>query len=449
MGKIRSKAKLFASPIMLIILLVQIFLYVFNSNTYSQLMMTQYGIIAILLVFYLNLSEIRLFSPFYIIVLYTVMSHFGFAFVRLINPALVDQYLRINRHVYLTQLPRALQIACIGIILMIMGYNSWRRRDKKIDEDNKEERNEEIKLSVRQKYIYLCTAIYYIYAITLLVLSISNNLFGANYSTVKRVLMSSSIITHMKTLFWVATIPLAVFIDKRVIKSIAIPAFIITFVLMFTGNRNDVLYPLAIGYSLYCYKNKKTNKWVNAIALIVLFVINPTIAENRANGDLLSASYSLNISRAIMEMGAQIRPLTVIIDLVSRDAISLMCGMTMIIPTLAELNLGILYSGSAYRSSLYYIPNILALDNHYGQGFSMISEFWLNFGIVGVAILCFFIGVCCAKYEKRLSNDEMLIKYGAWALLLFYWVRNSLMMNFEIVLFAYLMIFICKRVKIR
>lgn len=427
----------------------QILAYIFNFYDMSAEILICYGIFAIFLIVCLWFSDIRVFSPFFVIVLYTILSHFGFVIVSLTDTDMVLDYLNTNRHVYIDYLARALQIASIGTICMMVGFKGRKRSKIEVIADYRGcNYTYDTDLEKKDKYLKFAIVVFSVYAVILLYLALRHNLFSAGYSTVKKVLSSSAIVVHFRALFWVSTIPVAIYMDKSVLKKVLVPTLIIFFVLMFTGNRNDVLYPLAIGYSLYCYKNNRTNKWVNLLALIILFVINPTISNSRSSGSILSARYSLSITDAIMEMGAQIRPLTVIISLLNRRAISHLWGMSIIAPTLAELNLGLIYSGESYRNSMYYIPNILAIDNHYGQGFSMISELWLNFGMIGVILLCLFIGYKCASIEKKCIDNKTLIKYGGWTMLLFYWARNSIQMNFEIVIFTYIMILICERVTI-
>lgn len=435
------------TPTVILFVLFQLCAYLVQINGMPQWMLVIYGVFAIVLMVYLCGSNIRLFSPFFIIVLYTIISHFGFTMVSLVQSDTVYQYLNTDRHVYIEYLARALQIATVGTCFLIIGYRVKGAKEHnypEIYQGNDCLQNDFCK----EKYLKFALLVYDVYAIMLLYLALKYNLFSAGYATVKKVLSSGAFIVHFRTLFWVATIPISLFFDRTVLKKAIVPVLIIFVVLMFTGNRNDVLYPLAIGYSLYCYKNKKTSKFVNIVALIILFVINPTISDNRASGDLAGATYSLKIIDAIMEMGGQIRPLTVTLSLLSRGVISHLWGMSIIAPTIADLNMGLVYSGDSYRASMNYIPNILAIDNHYGQGYSMISELWLNFGLIGLILICFFIGYKCASIEKRAVDDKALIRYGGWAMMLFYWARNSIQMNFEIVIVTYIMVFLCERITI-
>lgn len=448
MERIKTLINMAITPTVVLFVLFQLGAYLVQVNGMAQWMLVVYGVFAIVLMVYLCISDIRLFSPFFIVVLYTIVSHFGFTIVALVQSDMVYQYLNTNRHVYFEYLAQALQIATVGTSFLIIGYKvkSAKIHNKsEIDQDNEFLQNN----CKKDKYINFALLVYYVYAFMLLYIALKYNLFSAGYSTVKRVLSSGAVIVHFKTLFWVATLPISVFFDKTVLKKAITPIIIIFFVFMFTGNRNDVLYPLAIGYSLYCYKNKKTSKIVNTVALIILFVINPAISDNRASGDLLGATYSFKFVDAIMEMGGQIRPLTVTLSLFYQGVIPHLWGMSIILPTIADLNMGLLYSGNTFRASLNYIPNILALDNHYGQGYSMISELWLNYGLIGVILICFFIGYKCASVEKREVDDKTLIRYGGWAMMLFYWARNSLQMNFEIVVVTYIMVILCERITIR
>lgn len=445
--KIKALINVAITPTVILFALFQLGAYLVQINGMPQWMLVIYGVFTIVLIVYLCGSNIRLFSPFFIVVLYTIISHFGVTIVSLVQSDMVYQYLNTNRHVYIEYLAQAFQIATVGTCFLIFGY-----RVKGVKEDNYSGiyRDDDLLQNdfCKDKYLKFALLVYYVYAFMLLYLALKYNLFSAGYSTVKKVLASSAFIVHFRTLFWVATIPISIFFDRTVLKKAIAPVVIIFVVLMFTGNRNDILYPLAIGYSLYCYKNKKTSKFVNIVALIILFVINPTISDNRASGDLVGAAYSLKISDAIMEMGAQIRPLTVTLSLFSRGIISHLWGMSIIAPTIADLNMGLVYSGNSYRASLNYIPNILAIDNHYGQGYSMISELWLNFGLIGVILICFFIGYKCASVEKREVDDKAIIRYGGWVMMLFYWARNSLQMNFEIVVVTYIMVILCERITI-
>ncbi|MCQ2516223.1 MAG: O-antigen polysaccharide polymerase Wzy family protein [Saccharofermentans sp.] len=444
--RIKTIANVAITPVVILFIIIQLFAYVADINLMSPFVLTIYGLFSIVLVIYLTESKIRMFSPFYIVALYTIISHFGFLIVSIVQNNRVFSYLNSNRHVYIEYLPKSLQIASVGVVCLILGFRLNRGKNNNDLYYEKCTLKAYSNNGIYKKYILFALIVYYVYAAILLYLALKYNLFGANYATVKKALSSGSLIVHFRTMFWVATIPIAVFFNKRILKRVIVPGIIIFLVLMFTGNRNDVLYPLAIGYSLYCYKNKKTSRLVNTIAIVILFVINPTISENRSSGGLLSASYSLNITDAIMEMGAQIRPLTVTLSLFSNGTIPHLWGMSMIAPTVADINFGLVYSGNTYRKSIYYIPNILALDNHYGQGYSMVSELWLNFGLIGVILICFFIGYSCASIEKKEVTEKQLMRYGGWTMMLFYWTRNSLQMNFEIVIFTYIMVLLCEKV---
>ncbi|MCY9006775.1 O-antigen polysaccharide polymerase Wzy [Peribacillus frigoritolerans] len=428
--------------ILFILAIFSVILILKSTNLNIEVILVIYGIGAIFLVIQLNTIPIQKFGPAYSIMLYTILTQFGFAIVYLIaNKDVYINELYVNRHLYINYLPQVFAISFVGCYSFFIGIRSsevFGIKQKKEEKSELTTRTILFRKRLRENYLFISTIIIYIFAIVLLAVTVKEGLLYKDYSVVKEVFGEKSFLAYLQNFFWVAVIPIALLGENKTFKINIIPMGIIILILLLTGNRNDVLIPLAIGFSIYCLVKKRVPKILLYIGLLILFVINPAISATRKDGGLSLTDLSWGFSDALIEMGGQVNPFTVVVFLVE-NGFDKLHGLSLILPTISIFNLNIYYSTSDFLNSVFHIPNILALQDHYGQAFSMMGEMWLNFGVIGVVACYYIYGYYSNKIEKSSLSSVQLIFYGQFSILMMYWVRNSLMFNIIIIIFSVLL----------
>ncbi len=428
-------------------ILVRVFIYIIVFLSFLQIMnvisldtetsLQLYGIGSVLLLLHLNIIKIQKFSPSYTVVLYTIFTHFGFGMVYLVTIKYeFVNFLMLRSHLYLEYLPTVFAISFVGVSSFFSGWSIKQilSKGKMGTKKTKSIHSKRFSDKLRSTYLIISTFISYGFAITLLGIVLRGGLLSIGYIEIKEAL-SVSFYSYLQMLFWISIVPIAVLGDKKTFILNSMPIILITVLLLATGNRNDILYPLSIAFSLYCLVHKKVPTKLLIVGLIIVFIINPAIAATRKEGLFSLSDLSFGFIDATREMGGQVSPFSIVIHFVE-NGMQKMHGLSMILPTLAVLNLNIFYTTSEYLNSLYHIPNVIALHNHYGRAFSMIAEMWINFGVVGVALVYGIYGYLSNKIEKATLTHKELIFYGQFSVLMMYWVRNALMFNILLIIFS-------------
>lgn len=193
-------------------------------------------------------------------------------------------------------------------------------------------------------------------------------------------------------------------------------------ILVMTGNRNDVLYPLLVGAGVYFF-GRKERPWVLAVLLVVAILnFAPAISLSR-EGDIDAASGTSVRDRflaALAEFGGQGRPVTEMFSWVNHGE-GLALGGTYLVPTLVGL-LG--WVDPSLREwlvgSRFYLESRLP-----GLGFSMPGELYFNFGWLGVAVGYGLVGGALVTLEDRARTVDSRLIYGFTTLSLLHMQRNS------------------------
>lgn len=397
------------------------------------------------LIISINNTDMQKFGPAYSIILYTIFTHFGYSIALIFTSH--DELVKVisnNRHLYIEYLPRVMSISYLSVLAFIVGWHTDRFivtkiKDKRYRTDiSSNHKNIYVKVSTMVVYSYFAVLIYY---------ALSYGIIGQSYIMVKEVL-ASQFLGYLQRLFWVATVPLVIFAKKRDYLINVAPLTGIFVILMLTGNRNDILIPLVVGFSLFTLKNRKLLKVPLVVGLFTVFIINPLISEIRQVGIFTINSISNGIEAALLEMGLQVNPFSIIMYL-TENGVNHMRGLTIILPSFAILNLNFFYTTNDFLLSIYNVQKLLANQNHMGQAFSMIGEMWINFGVLGAVLVYFGFGKFSRKMEKRIKNDYDLLIYGQIALIMMYWTRNLILFNIILVIFSIALHYFTKKLAVR
>ncbi len=419
--------------------LLSVFLYVTNEKYLNfSAIMPLYGIAAILLIILITTEKkIVKLGPLYIILLYMIISIFSYDILSLIinNSNILESSVHAATEYY----NQANALSYMAIYAIIVGASTYKANENRELKYNKTTETE----SKLYKKISLILII--AYCIILTYTCITNAQSLNNYKNVKSIFGSNSILMYSLRLFWVALPIYTIYSNNKDLIRISPIILIIFAILMFTGNRNEILYPLAMAFGIYIWKRKTEGKdKIPKIALIVipiiLFVINPIISSTRKNELGNYESGTDGIVSGLEEMGQQINPLSLTLKYLNMKEIKYKNRMTIIEPTLAIISLNTIYSTKSYESSNNNMSYVLARKGHIGKGYSSIAEIYLNFRVLGLLLIMFMFGRYCCKQESRKSSNTGFVIYAGISTLFMLWCRNTLSLNIIIIIFTLIIV---------
>lgn len=443
MSKVKSTGlQLILNFILFLFLLFSFFIINDDTIVQTETGMRLFGIAACLMIIKIFTSKrIGILGPAFILVIYTILSCFG-------NDILVlllgnSMYLEViaSRHAYAAYYNLANAFYYVGCFSLLMGISY-----KGVSGIRKDRRPGKNEFSDYEKNLYLNIAIIIIWTYVgwLAVMLVTRQVPLTNYADLKSWIATKPIQIYLLRLTWVAMPTYMYFVSERKqIIQFSIPVLIMAAFLMLTGNRNEIMYPLAVSLGVYVWKRRNfTEKKAIPISviiavLLVIFVISPMISSTRKMGfgisTLLSGSYGF--VSAISEMGGQINTFSVILYAIDSGIYTFQYGMTLIVPIISMLSLNLIFGTSLYNS-VYNPSLVLNALNHYGRGFSYIAEAYINFGLAGIVILFWFLGRYCGVSENVPNNSKQNLFYFQIMPLFMMWSRNVFGLNFIIVIFA-------------
>lgn len=433
------------STVVLLLGIIFSFILVIDSDIVSTIMsMKIYGFLGIVVLFKIFSSyKITNLAPAQILILYTVVSCFGYDILVLFGGESMFNTISMIRHAYMEYFSLANALYFLGVSFLILGMLSIHKinDDSEILRENLLVTNYE-----RDLYIKISFTIVLLYSVVLLVSVISGRLPLTNYADVREWFSTQPILSYLLRLAWVAIPTYFYFADSRnEYFKFCFPVGIMFVILMLTGNRNEILYPLAVAIGVFVWKRfhikgkQKLPKFIVIGALFIIFVLNPLISSTRQSGfnfqTLITGSFG--IESALSELGQQLNPFSIILYALDKGITSFKYGMTYIVPSVSILSLNLIFGTSYYNSSIDYNPTIILNSlGHYGRGFSYIAEFYLNFGILGIVVCMFLIGRYLGKRENATFSSRKLLFY--FQIMTFFMItsRNICGYNIIVILFA-------------
>ena len=405
-----------------------------------------FGYVGICLLLQLFAMRMQPFGPSFVVVLYTIISHFGWPIVATLGSfesSLASML--TTRHLYQEYFAAASSVATLAMVSLFISWSYVQRRPIKVSGSAAD--RSAILLNIRESrfgdvYVSLSMIVTYAFAVLLGVFALGNGLISANYQTVKDAFAEAPGLAHLQRAFWVVFATLAALGTRRDILRATPAVLLIAITFMASGNRNDILYPLAAAFGLYVHRRKQVSKLALLGAAAIVFVVNPFVADARQQ-TMGGSALGLRVEDAVMELGAQIAPFTVVHSVMGHQ-VAFMGGLSLLLPTLAFLTFGLMVSPSSYLESSYFIPNVLAQQGHLGRGFSMIAEAWVNFGTVGTILFFAVVGGGLAWIENRAVSRTAVLLFPAVTVLMVYWARNSLQFNVSILVYALVAVFIAQ-----
>jgi len=341
----------------------------------------------------------RLFSFLGIYTIYFSLTHFGQIFIETFFP-------NANRTVFLNpfwltmrQSQSAVLLSSIFLGSILIIYLKTMFTKKNINSTNE--------FSIERKNNKL---IYY-FGITFILLS-GVYLLGLLFSGIIRI--SSSYLEYRSLL---SDQPLAYFLFLFIFSSgliltfssgtkrqilystvlFAIPAGI----LLITGNRGEVFFPVAASIAVYYHRGFRLKRLYVIIGVFLIVFIIPFIQQFRNYDweDFNIDEIDINMSDSIYEMGVTIRPFIFTIEWIDNGE-DFAYGRTYYLPITHIFGSRLIPGFDAgYQNSRFDLNSRLP-----SQGYSVVSEAYFNFGIIGIFLIAFILGKLLFYMDNKTSN---------------------------------------------
>lgn len=184
--------------------------------------------------------------------------------------------------------------------------------------------------------------------------------------------------------------------------------------LLITGNRGELMYPLLAGIGILLVRGLKINIKLVLSLGIVFFIIIPLVGEVR-NMDSLDEVNELSISPAdpFITIGYTLRPLVFTVEWIENGE-EYLYGESFIVP----VQRGIANNIPGVEAISYEGKSYNYRDRLPTMGYSIIAESYHNFGVISSFIIVPLIIVLLLFGEKSNTINRLIISGGIAAILI-------------------------------
>jgi oligosaccharide repeat unit polymerase len=417
-----------------------IILYSQNHITLSHSFILSYSFTVYVIIYLLTIKKISYKSTGMFVIYYMLIQTVGIPFAYLFDIDIADKFLMRDKLLYGKYLDKYVAISIISITSIFVGISFANSKTIKMNTENKKKIEEE------KNYYYIIGSILIsLFSIFMLYNLVAGNISLSNHDSYTKWALGSRGRNYLQFGYWFGSIFVIASCKK---KQLIIPLLIFSLpsiILIITGNRNDVLFPLIIGLGIYIYRFKSVPKLLILLLLFFILFISPIIAATRATGIDISSNNSSFLELAassFSELGSQLTPVSYMFTWLSMGE-SYAFGGTYFFGSLAEL-FGVInpvfredYSNSRFDLTTR-LPDL---------GFSMSGEVFYNFGTIGLIFIYLLIGIYIAKKESNLMDTDRLVRYSFTCFTLLFLVRNAFSSYISIIVIFYLLYFLEKLIR--
>lgn len=193
-------------------------------------------------------------------------------------------------------------------------------------------------------------------------------------------------------------------------------------ILLATGNRGEVLYPVAAAVAVVTRRGYRPNLGAVFTFFVTLFFIVPFIRDIRNDppSAVSGAMLRLQFTEPIVEIGFQLRTVVATLNWTFGGE-QFANGGTYMLPILRGASrIFPFIETPALQGNQMYIAGRLPT-----QGYSVIAEAYFNFGLLGILIVPAIIAAILVLLGERSTNSRSLAFAGAISGILITNVRNS------------------------
>lgn len=433
MYKINKKFVLY--NIWFLMFILNIILYLnYEWPVKMTIFMTFMHVVFSLLIIYVNKSGFA-----FVYLIYLSLAHFGIYFVTLfVNDPFIEYqgefewYYRDFKNLLILVI---LSLTIFSYTSVLISFRLKNNKNKLIEYVNK---GNKYFFNIGIIFIILFTINFLMYIATGQI-----KLFG-NYSEFHEGMSELPFYSYAITFLSIGIAFTFSNVSKNNIKLLLLILSIPTILLLLTGNRGEIMYPLFASVGVLIIRNFKFKKVFVLIIAFVFFVLIPIVKEVRVLNTKNINDIQINWFSSFIELGYTLRPFGYT-KLWINHGESLAYGMSYVAPFQRMLaNMLPSIDKIDYEMELYGFRYRLP-----GMGYSVISESYYNFGSVGIIIVMSIIAFLCYKMAAT-NNFERLSLFTAIVSILLNNIRNAFSFvpgQIIIVIFIYLMIIYFSKIK--
>ena len=372
-----------------------------------------YGFCVVYILFCLFNSKQSIFSPVMIIIHYLFVTGFGVPIAYLFAPEYTG--MRLNRSkmfygIYLDKYILISTVALSSILLAVLLFSQTKRG---------------------------CEVFLGVYGV------LTRKIVLFSYSEYKAA--SNRLLGYLERGYWFGTIFACAAGTKKQI-GYAIPWFLLgSIILLLAGNRNDIYFPMLIGMGLYVMRFAKLPRFLVIGVSSLILLSSPILILLRNNGEVTMSELSVFnlLGETFSELGGQVCASSHMFRWLEQGdhyGMGICYVMGVIGSIFYPFHIGV---ETAISNAGYWIENRTV-----AIGFSMVAEVFYNFGIFGLGIVFFLIGLYLVIRERKVISDtDELVRTGFLYFWLLYLVRNYFGFSFTYAIMFYAVYFLEKVVR--
>lgn len=359
------------------------------------------------------------------VIYYTFIQATGIPIAYLFAPEYTTEQLSRSKYFNGTCMDKyaALSLLAVSVSLIAVIIRS---RKKPKETQQREENTEVCKQSFEQRvFFYIGFALLSFFALFMIMSMLTGNIVFGDYGVYKSWANTSGVRNYSQIGYWLASVFICVGGTKKQIRLSSVIFLMPSTILVLSGNRNDILFPLLIGIGIYYMRYKKLPISVLIASAVFVLYISPLIIQLRRGLETISTGVFESIGESCYELGGQLHAVSQMFSWLENGE-EYAYGLTYLYGFLGSLFGNLIPEIRAYFSSSRYfigarVPNL---------GFAMTAEVYFNFGVIGLLILYFLLGSYIARRENRNRNTVQFIVYGFTMLWLIILVRNAFAYSF-------------------
>lgn len=441
---LRSMNKQLYLPVFLAIgSLLFVILSILVLVSFINLSMTQSFVLAYVFLSFFALfvhlnKRINRLSMGMMVLYYTVIQGIGIPLAHLLDSEYVYIYLNRAKVFYGNYMDKyvALTVLAVSVVIFSIAISYNKRQKNGLYHVQEQMFGESIK-AIDNCYYEVGAFFVTAFALYMVINLIMGNIPLHNYLDYK-LWSDNQMRNYLQILYWIGIVLICSAGSKKNIIRASIIAIIPAFILIITGNRNDVIIPLTIGVGLYVYRFLKLPKLLISAIIVFILIISPTIASSRGNGVTFKIEDSIltTMAGSLCELGGQLTPISNMFSWLEQGE-SYAYGMTFVYSSAAYIFGMVLPEfRQAYYASQYALSARLPT-----LAFTMSGELYFNFGIIGVIIAYFFLGKSMIRVESYRGDVDYLVKHGFFMFLMMFLVRNQVEFSLVYVIIFYIIYF--------
>lgn len=374
---------------------------IFNSNLDSLLLMRLQSI-SLLILFSITILALYKRRQGFLLsyLIYLFLTHFGIFIVYIFtdNPFIQGNY---NADWFLFDLPSLYFISTIGI-LAFMITSLLLKNDQGI-----------YRLKSSKNLLFLGYVFISLFTFGFIYLILSGQIsltlsYGEFHSSLSQ-------IPNYEYLILIFSLGIVFVFTNVDIKNIKAPLFMLVIpvlLLLITGNRGEIFYPLLAALGSLINRGFKINYKYIIVILIVFFIVFPFVSETRNADDISLDEINIGLSSSLVEVGYTVRPLsyTILWDNLGEEKGR---GISYFVAVQRQVANFLPIDKMDYENKAYSFRDRLPT-----MGFSVIAEAFYNFGRIGVIFVMILIALILNSLTSHKSVYVMSFGAGVLAILI-------------------------------